>query len=400
MLHTDELDYFLPSDLIARTPAHPRDHSRLLIYRRGTESIEHLLFSDLPDILNPGDLLIANDTRVLPAKLSLTKETGGMITGLFIAEISPGKWRVMLRTRGRARPGICLTAKIINSPEVIRLKLLERDAEKGQWIVEVSDPRPAVEVLARIGQVPLPPYIEKARTLEQQRTNADQAPAVRSEALEGIKPQATIQTQRHAPAADRPTQTAEQYAHDAESYQTIYAQAAGALAAPTAGLHFTPEVFARLTQRRIDRTWVTLHVGLGTFLPVEAATLDQHPMHQESFFIPRGTVEKIRHQRSTRNRMVLVGTTTVRTLETMAQGILDPSVPAQDFTGTTNLLIQPGYNFNITDALITNFHLPRSTLLALVAALVSLDRLKDIYQQAIAHRYRFYSFGDAMLILP
>ncbi|MDE8345036.1 MAG: S-adenosylmethionine:tRNA ribosyltransferase-isomerase, partial [Acidocella sp.] len=187
---------------------------------------------------------------------------------------------------------------------------------------------------------------------------------------------------------------------DRENYQTIYAKTAGALAAPTAGLHFTEEIFTRLAQREIDQAWVTLHVGLGTFLPVEAETLDQHPMHHESFFIPRATVERIRRQRAKTGRMVLVGTTTVRTLEAAAEEIIDPAVAAADFSGSTNLLIQPGYTFKMTDALITNFHLPRSTLLALVGALVGLDRLKEIYQQAIVQRYRFYSFGDAMLILP
>ena len=380
MLHTDELDYVLPPELIARNPVHPRDHSRLLVFRRSADSIEDCQFSDLPQLLSPGDLLIANDTRVIPAKLSLSKESGGSITGLFIDELSAGKWRVMLRTRGRAAPGMRLAAIADNGKACVYLKLLAREPEKGQWVVEVNDTRPAHEILARIGSMPLPPYIEKARG-----TSANSmAKASGLELTEGA---------RHGDSPARPCD-------DAENYQTIYARTAGALAAPTAGLHFTPEVFAALTQRGINRSFVTLHVGLGTFLPVEAATLDQHPMHWESFMIPRATVESIRKQRANKGRVVLVGTTTVRTLESMAGEIVDGSKAPDDISGSTNLLIQPGYAFQLTDALITNFHLPRSTLLALVGALTGLSRLKEIYQHAITRRYRFYSFGDAMLILP
>ncbi len=402
MLHTDELDYTLPPELIARNPVFPRDQSRLLVYRRRSESIDHCLFSDLPNLLMPGDLLIANDTRVLPAKLSLTKQSGGRITGLFINELSPGIWRVLLRTRGRAEAGMSLNARSAHGIDRLDLKLLEREAEKGQWIVEVSDTRPAAEVLARFGDVPLPPYIEKARELTA-KNSASRYPSAAS----GVPPPSEAGGGNFADAQDSGRQdacttrdaSADKFA-DAQSYQTIYASAAGALAAPTAGLHFTPEVFAQLEQRQIHRAFITLHVGLGTFLPVKAASLDHHPMHHETFLVPRTTVERIREQKVRSGRMVLVGTTTVRTLETMAHAILNASTPPVDFSGSTNLLIEPGYTFQLTDALITNFHLPRSTLLALVGALTGMNRLKEIYQQAIARRYRFYSFGDAMLILP
>ena len=401
-MYTDELDYTLPPELIARNPVYPRDHSRLLVYRRGSDSIDHCLFSDLPHLLSPGDLLIANDTRVLPAKLSLIKPSGGRITGLFIAELSSGIGRVLLRTRGRAAAGMRLTARAENSHDLIHLKLLERESEKGQWIVEVSDTRPAAEVLARFGDVPLPPYIEKARGLKAQiaanhRQSATSAAAPLNDATAGNFAHAQDSGRQDACTT---RDAAAGNSADAQNYQTIYARAAGALAAPTAGLHFTPEVFANLQQRRIQRAFITLHIGLGTFLPVKAASLDQHPMHRETFMIPRTTVERIREQKLRSGRIVLVGTTTVRTLETMAHAILDASKPPEDFAGSTNLLIEPGYTFQLTDALITNFHLPRSTLLALVGALTGLSRLKEIYQQAIAHRYRFYSFGDAMLILP
>ncbi|MGC8623822.1 MAG: S-adenosylmethionine:tRNA ribosyltransferase-isomerase [Phycisphaerae bacterium] len=393
MLHTDELNYELPPELIARYPAQPRDRSRLLVYHRAADSIDHRVFSDLPDLLNPGDLLIANDTRVMPAKLSLTKTSGGIITGLFIAELSPGTWRVLLRTRGRATPGMRLNARPANTSQPIAMILLQRESEKGQWIVAVNDPRPAVEVLADIGEVPLPPYIIKARGLYERATTVHKTAKLGGGSLDptGIY---------DGPAANPPVEPTGGNIKDAERYQTIYAKAAGALAAPTAGLHFTPEVFARLAAHQVDHAWVTLHVGVGTFLPVTTPTLDQHLMHRESFLIPCATVQRIRRQRATAGRIVLVGTTTVRALETMASPLVDLSVPAQDFFGTTNLLIQPGYNFQLTDALITNFHLPRSTLMALVGALTGLDRLKSIYQQAIRRPYRFYSFGDAMLILP
>ncbi len=401
MLYTDELDYTLPPELIARHPVYPRDHSRLLVYRRGSDAIDHCLFSDLPHLLSPGDLLIANDTRVLPAKLSLTKQSGGRITGLFIAEISAGIWRVLLRTRGRAAAGMRLTARSEKRADVLCLKLLEREAEKGQWIVEVNDSRPAPEVLAIFGDVPLPPYIEKARELKQQSAagghpGESAVPPPRGATIENI---ADAQNSGRQDACTTSNADGDN-SSDAQNYQTIYASAAGALAAPTAGLHFTPEVFVNLQQRNIQRAFITLHVGLGTFLPVKAASLDQHPMHQETFMIPRTTVEKIREQKARSGRVVLVGTTTVRTLETMAGVILDTSRPPEDFAGSTSLLINPGFTFQLTDALITNFHLPRSTLLALVGALTGMDRLKEIYQQAIARRYRFYSYGDAMLILP
>ncbi len=392
MLRTSELDYDLPAELIARHPAHPRDRSRLLVYRREADSISHHLFSDLPDLLNSGDLLIANDTRVIPAKLCLRKPTGGTITGLFIAEISSGRWRVMLRTRGRAAPGQRLSPAYGKCSDQLVMTLLQREDPKGQWIVEINDARPALEILAEIGAVPLPPYIEKARSDDRQAVRVEPR-----EAEKRNKPDKSGQPGAYDSGAPHVFPPG---AEDVQNYQTIYARQAGALAAPTAGLHFTADVFTRLAARGLDRAWVTLHVGLGTFLPVEATTLDGHPMHHESFSIPRATVERIRRQKAANGRLVLVGTTTVRTLESMAHTILDNTIPAQDFSGSTNLLIQPGYAFELTDVLITNFHLPRSTLLALVGALVGLDRLKDIYRHAIEKRYRFYSFGDAMLILP
>ncbi len=416
-MRTDELDYFLPPHLIAREPARPRDHSRLMVYRRATDRTEHRRFYELPELLEPGDLLIANDTRVLPAKLILRKASGGLITGLFLSEAAPRRWRILLRSRGRVSSGMVLAAIARPQPapvaQTVELVLCERLSEKGQWIAQLNTDQPAPQVLARIGCIPLPPYIEKARAADwpgrggtatvlhpddglplppfgvsEVRQPAEPAitrgrPAVRREAAP---------TLARPLIAERPT--------DATDYQTVYAQAVGALAAPTAGLHFTPQLLEQLRLRRLEPAFLTLHVGLGTFLPVSTARLEDHPMHGEWFTVRSTLVDQLRRQRAAGRRIVAVGTTTVRALETAADTILNPAVSVQDITAISELFIQPGFHFQLTDALITNFHLPRSTLLALVAALVGLPRLKALYQQAVRSGYRFYSFGDAMLILP
>ena len=415
-MRTDELDYFLPPHLIAREPARPRDHSRLMVYRRATDQTEHRRFYELPDLLEPGDLLVANDTRVLPAKLILRKASGGLITGLFLSEAAPRRWRILLKSRGRVSPGMVLAAttrpQLAPVPQAVELVLCERLSEKGQWIAQLSTDQPAPQVLAQIGCIPLPPYIEKARAADWPGRgetaavpNSDDGlpplpfgvSAVRQPAEPAITRGRSARREA-APAwaqlftAERPT--------DATDYQTVYAQAVGALAAPTAGLHFTPQLLERLRPRRLEPAFLTLHVGLGTFLPVSTARLEDHPMHGEWFTIRSALVEQLRRQRAAGRRIVAVGTTTVRALETAAEAILNPAVSVHDITAISELFIQPGFHFQLTDALITNFHLPRSTLLALVAALVGLPRLKALYQEAVRSGYRFYSFGDAMLILP
>jgi S-adenosylmethionine:tRNA ribosyltransferase-isomerase len=373
-MRIDELDYFLPPKLIATQPAEPRDSSRLLVYRRATDTVEHRHFRDLPELLEPTDLLVVNDTRVLPAKLLLRKATGASIPGIYLLEQAPGHWEVMLRSRGKLAPGMTLAT---DPPSEFSFRLRARGSESGHWLVSVetsvlgSQRGSAAEILARIGHVPLPPYIEKART------------ATPGSAGTGVGNAGADES------ADR--------AH----YQTVYAQAQNArsLAAPTAGLHFTPELLGRLTARGIQIAKVTLHVGLGTFLPVGTATLEEHKMHTEEYAIPAATIATLRAQRAAGKRIVVVGTTATRTLEAAAASILDLQSPPTDLVGSTDLLIAPGYQFALTDALITNFHLPRSTLLALVGALTGLERLKALYSQAIADSYRFYSYGDAMLIL-
>jgi S-adenosylmethionine:tRNA ribosyltransferase-isomerase len=349
-----ELDYELPPERIATAPAEPRDHSRLMVVHRGSHTVEHRRFYDIVEYLRPGDLLVVNDTRVIPAKLELHKETGAAIPGLFVAEERPGLWRVMLRTRGKLKAG----AELVAGP--YRFRAAERLTEKGMWRVELSPPHAASEVLDHIGHVPLPPYIEKMRDAE----NAD------DEAFDRIR------------------------------YQTVYARTGKSLAAPTAGLHFTESLLARAEALGVKRAAVELEVGLGTFLPVEAETMDEHVMHVEEYVLPAHTLAALRAQRAAGRRIVVVGTTAVRTLETIANAVLDSQAPPADLRGETNLKIVPGFAFRLTDALVTNFHLPRSTLMSLVGALLGVERLKELYAIAIAEKYRFYSYGDAMLILP
>ncbi len=251
----DELDYELPPGAIATRPAEPRDQSRLLVYRRAPDRVEHRRFCDLPGLLERGDLLVVNETKVLAAKLLLRKVTGALIPGLFLGAEAKGRWRVMLRSRGKLDAGAVLRPAGADKSGVT-LRLLARATDKGQWIAEVTPGLGAAEILERIGHVPLPPYIEKARGAGQ-----------------------------------------EEEAGDRERYQTVYAREAGAVAAPTAGLHFTQGVFDGLTAHGIATARVTLHVGLGTFLPVEAATLEEHKMHAEEYVVPAETVAAVRGQR-------------------------------------------------------------------------------------------------------
>jgi S-adenosylmethionine:tRNA ribosyltransferase-isomerase len=367
-MHMSELDYELPKERIAAHPAERRDQSRLLVWHRREQRAEHRLFSDLVEYFLPTDLLVVNDTRVIPAKLELRKESGGVIPGLFVREVSCGVWEAMLRTRGRARQGDELRGGEYRFRLVRRLQGAGGGgAGKGMWEVAVTPAEEAGVVLGKIGQVPLPPYIEKMRSAEE-----------RSGAEAG-----------GGGGGDR------------VRYQTVYAREGNSVAAPTAGLHFTPELLAKIEAMGVRRAAVNLEVGLGTFLPVETETLEAHPMHAERFWIPAKTVALLRQQRTEGGRIVVVGTTAVRALEAGAEEILNAEVGTRnaEVAGVTTLKISPGYRFQLTDALVTNFHLPRSTLMALVGAMIGLDRLKALYALAIAEGYRFYSYGDAMLIL-
>jgi S-adenosylmethionine:tRNA ribosyltransferase-isomerase len=337
-------DYILPPDLIAQEPCEPRDHARLLVAHRSDRSLHHHRFHDLPELLQPGDLLVLNDTRVLPARLlGKRARTGGKWEGLFLRQLQDGSWELMCQTRGTLQEGEVIEIE----PGTLKLRLQNR-LPGGRWQAEPLLPGSAVELLNRYGQIPLPPYIRKG--------------AARDE--------------------------------DRERYQTIYAQQAGAVAAPTAGLHFTDEVFANLKKRDIRSTTVTLHVGLATFQPIQVDDYTRHPMHREWGQLNPEAVAAIQSCKSHGGRVVAVGTTSVRVLESVAR-----LGPLSAWSGETDLFIHPPYDFKVVDALITNFHLPRTTLVLLVAAFAGVDLLRHAYETAIAERYRFYTYGDAMLIV-
>lgn len=337
-------DYTLPPELIAQEPVEPRDRARLLVVNRKSSGFDHRHVADLSALLNPGDLLVLNDTRVLHARLiGRRKKTGGRWEGLFLRTLPDGSWEMMCQTRGRPQAG---EAVVVDED---RLELiLEGRGEEGRWRVRPLAMGDPAAILERHGQVPLPPYI------------------------------------RHGTAR----------ADDAARYQTVYARHAGAVAAPTAGLHFTPELFARLAHRGIESIYVTLHVGLGTFQPIKVDDYRDHPMHAEWGSIGVEAVSAIERCQARGGRVIAVGTTAVRVLETAAA--VGPLAP---WSGETRIFIYPPYDFRIVQGLLTNFHLPKTTLLLLVAAFAGEDVMRTAYQTAIAERYRFYSYGDAMLIL-
>jgi len=342
----DAFDYDLPAELIAQEPLQRRDQSRLLVLDRGSSRLDHRRFDELPDLLEPGDLLVLNDTRVVAARLVGRKAgTGGKWEGLFVREQGDGRWELLLQTRGRLAVGMKLLAE---SPAgELQLELSER-LPSGRWLARPAAMGSAAEVLARYGQVPIPPYIRQGR-----------ASAI-----------------------------------DTERYQTVHARRDGAIAAPTAGLHFTPELYDRLRQQGIDRVFVTLHVGPGTFQPVKVSDIAQHRVEAEWGELSDETARAIIACRARGRRVVAVGTTTVRVLETAAR----VGEELRAWCGLTDLTIVPPFTFRLVDALITNFHLPRSSLLLLVSAFAGLEPVQAAYREAVARRYRFYSYGDAMLI--
>jgi len=343
-MRVDELDFELPPELIAQVPAERRSESRLLHYRRSDRSISHRIFSDLPSILRSGDLLVFNDSKVLPAKMLLKKDTGGWVEGLLLSELEPGRWRVMLRDLGKARH--------LRFAEAEKLGMdIEQSLGSGEYEVKVNSHEPASVVLERVGRMPLPPYIHRARGHDE-----------RDEL-------------------------------DRQRYQTVYAKASGSVAAPTAGLHFSPEVLSELERKGIERCFVTLHVGVGTFKPVTSDTLEGHRMHSEAYTISAPAAEQLNRAKAEGRRIVAVGTTAARVLESQQE-----DQPFQPKTASTDIFIYPPYRFKHVGALVTNFHLPRSTLIALLAAMVGLDEQRKIYADAIARSYRFFSYGDAMFV--
>ncbi len=336
-------DYNLPEHLIAQHPIARRDESRLLIVRCGTALLEHRTFRDLPDLLARGDLLVLNDTKVLPARVVGRREaTGGKWEGLFLGQTADGLWEMLAQTRGYPEVGTTFIADT-----GLRLTLRGRTDDR-HWLMQPELAGSPLELLSCYGHIPLPPYIRK-----------------------GL-------------AADG----------DEERYQTVYAARAGSVAAPTAGLHFTPELFDRLGAKGIETAKVTLHVGLGTFAPVKVDDPAKHLIHREWCEVTQATIDAIHAAKARGNRVVAVGTTTTRTLESAAR-----SDGLKPFSGETGLYIRPPFEFQVLDALVTNFHLPRTTLLLLVGAFAGGDLLRTAYTEAIASGYRFYSYGDAMLVL-
>jgi S-adenosylmethionine:tRNA ribosyltransferase-isomerase len=336
-MRTEDLDYDLPQGLIAQTPAEPRDSARLLVYDRATGAVRHRRFRDLLDELRPDDLVVVNDTRVLPVRVHARRASGGAVEVLLLEPDTDGRWQALARPARRLRPGETLTAGELAIEIVDRLgdgRVLVRPIVKGTV--------PLTQALERVGEMPLPPYIH-----------------------------------------ERPA--------DPERYQTVYSRHPGSAAAPTAGLHFTPELLSRLREGN-DVATVTLTVGLDTFRPVAVDDLRDHAIHSEAYTVGDEAADAIEAARRERRRIVAVGTTTVRVLETVWGPQRGPLV------GRTRLMITPGHEFTAVGALVTNFHLPRSTLLALVMAFAGVEPVRRLYGTAVAENYRFYSFGDAMLL--
>ena len=341
-MRTADFDYELPEELIAQTPVEPRDHSRLLVVHRKEGREEHRHFYDLPEYLRAGDALVINETRVIPARLLGVKEdTGVPVEVLLLRRENAREWEALVRPGRRLKPG----TRCVFGEGLLKCEILENVDETGGRKVRFEYEGVFEELLDRLGEMPLPPYIH--------------------EKLE-----------------------------DPERYQTVYARQEGSAAAPTAGLHFTPELMEKIRAMGVAIVPVLLHVGLGTFRPVKVEDVESHRMHSEFCQVTPEAAEKLNRTRAAGGRIICVGTTSVRTLETMAddQGIIHPGA------GETRIFIYPGVKIKAVDALITNFHLPQSTLLMLVSAFLGREEALRIYREAVAEKYRFFSFGDAMLI--
>ena len=340
MLKTSDFYYDLPEELIAQTPVYPRDSSRLLYYNKQTKSVKNGVFTDVLNILQKGDLLVVNNTRVLPARMFAYTEFGGKIEILLLKRLSLTDWEVMVKPGKKAKENVELT---IN--EELSLTVLSR-TESGGRIVRFHFNGVFEDIISRVGEMPLPPYI-KEKLLDQER------------------------------------------------YQTVYSKNLGSSAAPTAGLHFTNELISALKQKGVEFATVELKVGLGTFRPVKVEDVTSHVMHTEWYEITQENAEIINKAKRENRRVIAVGTTSVRTLETVADE--NGFVKAQK--GDTNIFIYPPYKFKCVNGLITNFHLPESTLIMLVSAFTSKDETLGLYNYAVSEKYRFFSFGDSMLVL-
>ncbi len=341
-MNLKDFDYELPKELIAQVPLKERTASRLMVVNREKGTVENKTFTDLIDYLNKGDLLVLNNTRVIPARLYGTKkETGAAIEFLLLKRLSLTRWEVILKPGKKAKPG----AEFVFGDGSLSAKIIDF-TEDGGRIVEFSYEGVFEEILDRFGQMPLPPYI--------------------TEKLE-----------------------------DRERYQTVYAKFDGSAPAPTAGLHFTDAFFEKITEKGIGIAFVTLHVGLGTFRPVKCENILEHKMHTEHYFINEETASMVNETKERGGKIVAVGTTSVRVLETAA----DENGRVSACEGDTDIFIYPGYKFKTVDRLVTNFHLPQSTLLMLISALYNREKILEAYEEAIREKYRFFSFGDAMMIV-
>jgi len=368
-MKTEKLNYDLPAELIAQRPLPVRSDSRLLVLNRFSGKIIDSHFRRLGDFLLPGDCLVLNDTKVVPARFFARRRTGARLEGLFLEQTSDGAWVVYLKGARKIRTGeeICIEDR--QKGDFCTAVLLEK-GDSGECKLKPAVATDAWVVLETIGSAPLPPYIKRPSNNSVDPTNP--------QTVEGRSP----------------FSAGESAAEDLLNYQTVYAQKPGAVAAPTAGLHFTESLIEKLKQAGVRFAFVTLHVGAGTFKPVTTDNLDEHRMHTERYSIDAKNAEMLTRVLVEADRIIPVGTTSTRVLETLADGRVFKAI-----SGVTDLFIKPGYKFKITDAMITNFHLPKSTLLALVAAFAGLENTMSAYKHAVEKRYRFYSYGDAMLII-
>ena len=340
-MKTSDFYYDLPQELIAQTPIEPRDYSRMMVLRRDSDRIEHRHFYDILDYLNEGDCLIVNDSRVIPARIYGYKEdTGAKIEFLLLKQLDGKKWETLVKPGKKAKIG----TRFIFGDGLLKAEVVDI-IDDGNRIVELESEENIYTTLDKIGQMPLPPYITKK--------------------LE-----------------------------DQERYQTVYSNELGSAAAPTAGLHFTNELLDKIRAKGVNIGYVTLHVGLGTFRPVKVDDVTKHKMHSEHYELPEETAKLIQETKANGKRVIAVGTTTCRTLESVAA---NGGIRACD--GFTDIFIYPGFEFKVLDGLITNFHLPESTLIMLVSAFYGYDKTMKAYEVAVDERYRFFSFGDAMLIV-
>lgn len=340
-MNVSEFDYELPEELISQFPYDKRDEARLMVLDKENKTIKHKVFSDIIGYLNPGDCLVINDTKVIPARLyGIKKDTGAKVEFLLLKRIENDIWEVMVRPGRKLLPG----TSVVFGDGLLEAKILEM-GEDGNRKVEFKYEGIFNEILDKIGLMPLPPYIK-----------------------EKLK--------------------------DKDKYQTVYAKYEGSAAAPTAGLHFTEELLDKIRNKGVEIAKVTLHVGIGTFRPVKVDTVEEHKMHSEHFYIKEEDVEKINKTKISEKRVIAVGTTSCRVLESVAddEGMLKPQ------EGDTSIFIYPGYKFKCIDALITNFHLPQSTLIMLVSALAGKEYIMEAYKKAVEEKYKFFSFGDAMII--